>query len=51
MSWFFRRSVTARQIAALESGLSLRSCQAIDNGARCQLWLPGTPVLSAFDSW
>src|SRR5436309_1806882 len=51
MLWFLLRSLMARQIAALDSGLSLRSCQAIDNGARCQLWLPGTPVLLAFDSW
>src|SRR5437867_7600084 len=51
MLWFLLRAVMARQIAALDSGLSLRSCQAIDSGARCQLRLPGTPVLLAFDSW
>ena len=31
-------------------GRSLLSCHVIERGARCQLWPPGTPVLSAFAS-
>jgi hypothetical protein len=50
MFMFFVRSVMARHSVGLLKGRSFASCHLIESGARCQLWPPGTPVLSAFDS-
>jgi len=44
-------SVTARQTAPVERGWSFSSWQRGSNGASCQLWPPGTPVLSEFVCW